>query len=250
MDYRVEALAAAAGVNVDTVRFYQSRGLLPPPRREGRVALYDDAHLERLRRIRKLQQQGFKLAQIRRVLAPRESEREPLLEALVERRVGGRSFTRTELAAQAGVPEALVAAAVSSGLVEPMLEDGVERFGESDLEMARAGLEILEAGFPLPPLLELAVGHARHVGELCDAAIELFDQHVREHGPGAGDDEAVAGAFRRLLPQVTRLVALHFERTLVARALARLEGRGESEALEAARATVESAQLEVDVGWR
>ena len=90
MEYRVEDLAAAASVGVDTVRFYQGRGLLPPPRREGRVALYADDHLERLRRIRALQSQGFTLAQIRRVLdqgngadAP-----EPLLAALVEERSG------------------------------------------------------------------------------------------------------------------------------------------------------------------
>ena len=40
MEYRVEELAASAGVRVDTVRFYQGRGLLPAPRREGRVAFY------------------------------------------------------------------------------------------------------------------------------------------------------------------------------------------------------------------
>ena len=63
---------AAAGVGVDTVRFYQGRSLLPPPRREGRVALYGDEHLERLRRIRALQSQGFTLAQIAVVMAMSE----------------------------------------------------------------------------------------------------------------------------------------------------------------------------------
>ena len=57
MDYRVEELATAAGVGVDTLRFYQGRGLLPAPRREGRIAYYGDRLLERLRRIRYLQQQ-------------------------------------------------------------------------------------------------------------------------------------------------------------------------------------------------
>ena len=45
MDYRVEKLAAVAGVRVDTLRFYQARGILPAPRREGRIALYGDDHL-------------------------------------------------------------------------------------------------------------------------------------------------------------------------------------------------------------
>ena len=45
---RVEQLSARAGVSVDTIRYYQSKGLLDPPRREGRVAWYDDGHLDRL----------------------------------------------------------------------------------------------------------------------------------------------------------------------------------------------------------
>ncbi|MGZ4128127.1 MAG: MerR family transcriptional regulator, partial [Actinomycetota bacterium] len=41
------------------MRYYQSKGLLPPPKREGRVAIYDRDHLTRVRRIRALQQKGL-----------------------------------------------------------------------------------------------------------------------------------------------------------------------------------------------
>ena len=68
MRYRVEQLAAACDVSVDTVRFYQARGLLPQPEKEGRVAWYGPEHVDRLRRIRSLQRQGLTLAAIRRVL--------------------------------------------------------------------------------------------------------------------------------------------------------------------------------------
>ena len=68
MEYRVEALAAQAAVKVDTIRFYQGRGLLPAPRRVGRAAVYGDSHLERLLRIRRLLAGGFTLAQIRKLL--------------------------------------------------------------------------------------------------------------------------------------------------------------------------------------
>ena len=54
MEYRIEQLARTAGVAVDTIRFYQGKGLLEAPRREGRVTWYGDGHLERLRRIREL----------------------------------------------------------------------------------------------------------------------------------------------------------------------------------------------------
>ena len=66
---RVEELARRAEVSVDTIRFYQKRQLLPPPRREGRIAWYGADHVERLQRIRELQRQGFSLAVIRRLLA-------------------------------------------------------------------------------------------------------------------------------------------------------------------------------------
>ncbi|PSO46976.1 MAG: MerR family transcriptional regulator, partial [Actinobacteria bacterium QS_8_72_14] len=68
MGYRVEELARRCGLTVDTIRFYQTRGLLPPPAREGRHAVYDDAHVERLERIRALKGQGFRLEMIRRTL--------------------------------------------------------------------------------------------------------------------------------------------------------------------------------------
>jgi len=69
MALRVEELASRAGVSVDTVRYYQSKSLLDPPRREGRIAWYDDAHLVRLERIRSLQQRGFTLATIARLVS-------------------------------------------------------------------------------------------------------------------------------------------------------------------------------------
>src|SRR5438094_227623 len=68
MRYRVDELAARGGVTVDTVRFYQARGLLPPPEREGRVAWYTEDHLERLRRILDLKAKGFTLAVVSRAV--------------------------------------------------------------------------------------------------------------------------------------------------------------------------------------
>ena len=69
MEMRVEQLSAQADVSVDTIRYYQSKGLLAPPRREGRIAWYGDEHLERLGRIRSLQQRGFTLATIARLVS-------------------------------------------------------------------------------------------------------------------------------------------------------------------------------------
>jgi DNA-binding transcriptional MerR regulator len=248
MEYRVEQLAAAARLPVDTLRFYQSRGLLPAPRREGRRAIYADPHLERLTRIRSLQQQGFSLSQIQRVLEQPDGEsEEPLLAALLEETVGGRTLSREAFAAESGMPEVMILAAERAGLFEPVVVDGESRFVEADLGMARAGLMLLEAGIPLQQLLELSTRHAQNVQSACDAAIDLFDDSIRKRGT---DDESVSRIFRDLLPQVTRLVALHFQRTLVTRALDRFRDKKEHGALAEALAETESARLDVEVTWR
>ncbi len=250
MDYRVEQLAAAAQLPVDTLRFYQARGLLQAPRREGRIAVYTDLHLERLTRIRALQQQGFSLSQIQRVLErPADGPEEPLLAALIEETVGERTLSREAFAAESGMPEVMILAAERAGLFEPVVVDGEPRFVEADLGMARAGLMLLEAGIPLQELLELSSRHAKNVQTACDAAIDLFDDSIRKRGADA-DDESTTRIFKEMLPQATRLVALHFQRTLVARALDRFRDKQEHGALAEALAATESAQLDVEVTWR
>ncbi len=249
MEYRVEQLATAANLSVDTLRFYQARKLLHAPRRNGRVAIYDGEHLECLRRIRSLQQQGFTLSQIQRVFEQPELEsQKSLLSALRQESIGRRMLRRDELAAESGVPAALIAAAESAGLVEPVFVDGEPHFNEADVGLMRAGRTLLEAGLPLQELLGLASRHARNIDEICESAIDLFDDHIRKSEQE--NDETVTRIFELLLPEVTRLVALHFQRTLVNRALNRLQDKSEHTALKNALAETESARLEVQVSWR
>jgi DNA-binding transcriptional MerR regulator len=70
----IEELAGLAGVPTSTVRMYQSRGL-PPPERHGRVGYYGRGHLARLRLIAQLQEQGFSLASMKRLIDAWESGR-------------------------------------------------------------------------------------------------------------------------------------------------------------------------------
>lgn len=251
MEFRVEELAARAGTPVDTLRYYQTRGLLPPPRRAGRIAWYGEAHLQRLLRIRRLAADGFTLGQIARLLAESGGGGgggDAELLGLLRERLGGRRLSRAEFAAETGLPEALIASALQAGLVEPLLVNGAECFTEDDVAMAKIGLELLQGGFPLQALLDLAVEHAQHTAGLADRAIALFGEHVRRRKDGAQEESGrVAEAFRLLLPQVTKLVALHFQRTLVTRALAKLAA--DDEDLRDALAATGGAKLSVQVGW-
>jgi DNA-binding transcriptional MerR regulator len=71
----VDELALHAGLPSSTVRLYQTKGLLPPPRREGRVGVYGTGHLARLRLIGQLQERGFSLAGIKHLIDTWESGR-------------------------------------------------------------------------------------------------------------------------------------------------------------------------------
>ncbi|HET7575462.1 MAG TPA: MerR family DNA-binding protein [Sphingomicrobium sp.] len=65
----IGGLAKAAGVGVETVRYYQRRGLLPePPRPPGEVRRYGNEDVRRLRFIRSAQAAGFTLNEIRELL--------------------------------------------------------------------------------------------------------------------------------------------------------------------------------------
>ncbi len=66
---RIDELAQRSGIPSGTIRFYQREGLIPPPRREGRVAYYSEEHLERLQRVRGLQAQGLPLSLVGDLIA-------------------------------------------------------------------------------------------------------------------------------------------------------------------------------------
>lgn len=70
----VGQLAARAGVRTDTIRYYERAGLLPKPRRtEGDHRRYGAADLDRLLFIRGAQRLGMRLAEIRDLLAVRDT---------------------------------------------------------------------------------------------------------------------------------------------------------------------------------
>jgi DNA-binding transcriptional MerR regulator len=247
VEYRVEELSRAAWVSVDTIRFYQAKRLLHPPRRLGRVAIYDDDHLERLREIRRLRERGFTLGVIGRIVREelaRADER--LVEVVVgadERRPDGSPeefLTLFELAERAGVPVALLEALEKEGVLVPRRHEGESRYTEADIAALRAGLRLLEYGLPLGDVLELARLHGRSARALAERAVELFDEHVRHalRPEGEEDPEAAARlvqAFDALLPATVSLVAHHFRRTLLAVAQEHIEAVGDQDEVAAVR---------------
>lgn len=80
-------LAAAGGVGVETVRFYQRRSLLAEPERNGGVRRYDQDDLGRLRFIRAAQAGGFTLKEIAELLALDATEERSRARELANKRI-------------------------------------------------------------------------------------------------------------------------------------------------------------------
>ncbi|MGW7459884.1 MerR family transcriptional regulator [Streptomyces sp. NPDC054797] len=180
-EYRTEELAEAAGIPVRTLRFYRERKLLPPPRREGRIAWYDDHHLARLRTIAALLERGHTLGGIAELTAAFESGRDvgQLGELLG---MAGSEETPVRLTPEAladyfegeVTPENLAA---SLGLGYLAVD------GDTIVHVSRRLLDassaLVREGVPLSAVLEAG----RRVREHADAMALLFTELIATHLP-------------------------------------------------------------------
>ena len=248
---RVDELALQADVSVDTIRYYQKQRLLPAPGRDGRLAWYNEDHLERIARIKELQRRGFTLAVIRRFLSGELDPADERLAALVveagdeDTSIAGETLDLPGLAAKVGVPNAILESLVREGLLVPRVRDGEARFGADDVTVLTAGLRLLEAGLPLPEVFDLARRFHALSREVATQAVELFDEYVRrplqaEELDEAAKAERMVETFRTLMPAVGDLVSFHFRRVLLQVAQEHLEAVGDPAEIAAAAA---------DDGW-
>jgi MerR family mercuric resistance operon transcriptional regulator len=95
----IARLARGAGVGVETVRYYQRRGLMPVPRATGQGAYrhYDDEHLQRLRFIKRAQAAGFTLEEIGELLSLDRTSDRPRVRELAGRRLEALELQAQEL---------------------------------------------------------------------------------------------------------------------------------------------------------
>ena len=80
-------LAAAGAVGVETIRFYQRKGLLDEPTRESGIRRYGTEDLRRLRFIKQAQTAGFTLQEIKELLELDAGEDRPRARKLAEARI-------------------------------------------------------------------------------------------------------------------------------------------------------------------
>lgn len=179
-EYRMEELARLAGITVRTLRFYRERKLIPPPRREGRIAWYDDHHLARLRTITALLERGHTLNGIAELAEAFDNGRDvgDLLGMEVPTEETPVRLTPEELAdhfAGEVTPENL-AAALDLGYL------GVD--GEEIVHISRRLLEVSSAlvheGIPLGEVLRTGAEVRTHADALADMFADLILRHAPE----------------------------------------------------------------------
>ncbi len=221
MEYRIDDLAHAAGTTTRNVRAYRERGLLPPPEKRGRIGIYDDVHLSRLRLIDVLLQRGFTTSHISDFITGWENGK--------------------DLAEVLGLQNAVTEQWSNDEVVEIPLDMVDEFLGDSDqltrlqaLGLARvdgdtciftdpellSGFSSLsEYGFTIGQLIDLHERIHAAVDGIAKDMIGTAKNHIVDlHGEGwlPGDDEV--GATTDMLVKMREL-AVHSVTAILARTL-------------------------------
>ncbi len=221
-EYRIDDLARAAATTVRNVRVYQDRGLLPPPRREGRTGVYGEPHLARLRLIGQLLERGYTFAHIGEFLEAWQLGRNlsdllGLEQALTTPWANEVDdyLTGDELVEMFGAEQITDDNLVVVLEQELLVPDG-DRYRVPSPRLLYAGSELVRAGLPLSVVLELSASLARDmeasakrlVGAVADHAViprtAIFDVYLTEVGE----------LINRLKPIAQLAVDAHLERAM------------------------------------
>jgi DNA-binding transcriptional MerR regulator len=217
----IDELARETGMTARNIRAHQSRGLLPPPEIRARTGFYGPEHAERVRLILQLQEEGFNLAAIKRLVESREAigftravlapfdgeEPETITEPELAQRFGGTFDAR------------LLRKAESLEILRPTGEGTWEVPSPT---LLRAGEQLVELGIPLRHVLAVAERVARSTEDIADTFVRLFMQDVVS--VHRGDWERVTEALQRMRPMATDVVLASFGRRMT-RAVEEAAGR-------------------------
>lgn len=225
MDYRIDDLARAAGTTVRNVRVYQDRGLLPPPRREGRAGIYSEVHLGRLRLIGQLLERGYTFAHIGEFFRAWQRGKD-LTEIMGLEEVLTTQWT-DELADYVTVaellelfgPDQVTAETLAVAVAQELVVPDADRYRVPSPRLLNAGAELVKAGIPLATVLELSASLARDMEASADRLIAAVQDHVVLPHPAVveGSAEAVAdltALIHHLKPLAQLAVDAHLARAM------------------------------------
>lgn len=199
----IDDLARQVQLPVRTIREYHTMRLLPPPERRGRLGLYGDRHVQRLRLITRLQRRGYSLAGIRDLLGAweRGADLTTLLgvddgqAALDEMPL---RLTRAELLQRLpALEEAALSRARQAGLVRPSGED---HFVVRSPALLSLVADWVGVGVPLGDALDLIEVLSDDLGSLARKLADLIIERIWEPVPATSRAGELPDLLRRGRP--------------------------------------------------
>ncbi|MFD7612649.1 MerR family transcriptional regulator [Streptomyces sp. NPDC059828] len=220
----VDELAARAGVTVRTIRFYSTRGLLPPPViGPRRVGHYGPGHLSRLALIEELQHQGMTLAAIERYLEQLPTDlsardlaiHRALVASWTPESADEVSREDLEQRAGRGLTDQDIGRLAAMGVLDRTAEPDVYRL---DGGLLRLGIELLDVPIPLETLLAARTALLEHARAAAHEMSRLFQDEVwspyRERESDADHVAAMKSLSAHMQPMVVQALVTAFQRSL------------------------------------
>jgi DNA-binding transcriptional MerR regulator len=178
----LDELTKRVGMSVRNVRFYTTRGLVPPPIRRGRSGYYSADHVARLELVSELQAHGFTLSAIERYVAKIPADATPEAIALHRTLLAPwmpelpETVSRKELSRRAGrrLSDDDVETLNALGIVFPT-KQGKFQVAVSHLSV---GVALLDLGLPMEAALAAQDIFTAHGRQIADELTEVFKTQV------------------------------------------------------------------------
>ncbi|MBN3858878.1 MerR family transcriptional regulator [Paraburkholderia sp. Ac-20340] len=232
-EYTVDELARVANTTVRNVRAYQDRDLLMPPDKRGRVGIYNDSHVARLKLINHLLARGYTLSNIQDLIKAIDDGGDLRSILGLENAIGGpwsharpKTYSLPELIKLFGpqAPSSLTRLA-ELGLLE---RKGLS-FVARNPAMLDAAAATVREGIPARELLDVLEEARPHFDAIARVLVEMVVRHLDRYDAGAlppaTDMPALVDAIWRLRPLSTVFVENEILRALEEQSSDYLGGR-------------------------
>ncbi|MGZ4473321.1 MAG: MerR family transcriptional regulator [Nocardioidaceae bacterium] len=201
----LDELTERVGVSVRNIRFYTTKGLVPPPIRRGRSGYYSSDHVARLELVRELQAHGFTLSAIEKYVTRIPDDATPETIALHRTLLAPwmaelpETISRRELVRRAGRPlsDDDLDTLNALGIVFPTKQ------GKYQVAIAHlsVGVSLLDLGMPLDAALAAQDIFSAHARAVADELTELFRTQVwPAYKEGGASPEQLRALVERFKP--------------------------------------------------
>jgi DNA-binding transcriptional MerR regulator len=222
-EFTVDVLAERAGMTVRNVRAYSTRGLMDPPRLEGRTGYYTQKHLQRLVLIRTLLGRGFTLAAIEDAILKSPSTASSVALDLInifeveDDADPTELISRAELASLSGVgpDHKLIDQMIELGLLERVDDDTIRMLEPS---VVRPGAASVAIGLSPDSVVDIVPHMREHLEQISDRFVHHVSRDVTQPFLDAGlpQDEwpVVFEKINQLIPIASQVVVSMFRSVL------------------------------------